>query len=61
MYAVKRLGSLQSFYFKIEGKKGDQIAMVATLRKLLEWIYHIIIDGSNFQELEKMVGVMGKS
>jgi len=41
IHAVKRPGVLRCFYFKIQRKKGGQIAKVATARKLLEWIYHI--------------------
>ena len=41
IHAVKRPGPLRRFYFKVERKKGGQIAKVATARKLLEWIYHI--------------------
>lgn len=54
IHAVKRPGPLRHFYFKVERKKGGQIAKVATARKLLEWIYHILKDGKTFQEVEKI-------
>ena len=60
IHAVKRPGPLRRFYFKVERKKGGQIAKVATTRKLLEWIYHILKDGKSFQEVEKVVKAMGK-
>jgi len=50
IHAVKRPGVLRRFYFRIERKKGGQIAKVATARKLLEWIYHILRDGRTYQE-----------
>jgi transposase len=49
--AVKRSGVLRRFYFKIERKKGGQIAKVAAARKLLEWIYHILRDSRTYQEM----------
>lgn len=54
IHAVKRPGQLRRFYFKVERKKGGQIAEVATARKLLEWIYHILKDGKTFREMEKI-------
>jgi len=60
IHAVKRPGALRRFYFRVERKKGGQIAKVATARKLLEWIYHILKDGKSFQEVEKVVEAMGK-
>lgn len=35
-------------------KKRGQIAKVATVRKVLEWISHILKDGKTFQEAEKI-------
>jgi transposase len=58
IHAVKRPGVLRRFYFKIERKKGGQIAKVATARKLLEWIYHILKDGESYQEVEKAVAAI---
>jgi len=60
IHAVKRPGPLRRFYFKVERKKGGQIAKVATARKLLEWIYHILKDGKSFQEVEKVVEAMSR-
>ena len=60
IHAVKRTGSLRRFYYKVEKKKGGQIAKVATARKLLEWIYHILKDEKSYQEVEKVVITMGR-
>jgi transposase len=60
IHAVKRPGVLRRFYFKIERKKGGQIAKVATARKLLEWIYHILQDGRTYQEMEKIADLLGR-
>jgi len=54
IHAVKRPGPLRRFYFKIQRKKGGQIAKVATARKLLEWIYHILKEGKTYREVEKI-------
>jgi transposase len=60
IHAVKRPGVLRCFYFKVERKKRGQIAKVATARKLLEWIYHILRDGRTYQEMEKIAGLLGR-
>ena len=60
IHVVKRPGPLRRFYHKVERKKGGQIAKVATARKLLEWIYHILKDGKTFHEVEKVVEAMGR-
>jgi len=59
IHAVKRPGVLRRFYFKVERKKGGQIAKVATARKLLEWIYHILRDGRTYQEMEQIADLLG--
>lgn len=56
----KKTRPLRRFYFKIERKKGGQIAKVATTRKLLEWIYHILRDGKTFQQMEKIAEFLGR-
>jgi len=60
IHAVKRPGVLRRFYFKIERKKGGQIAKVAAARKLLEWIYHILKDGRTYQEMERIAELLGR-
>ena len=60
IHAVKRPGVLRSFYFKVERKKGGQVAKVATARKLLEWIYHILKDGRTYQEMERIADLLGR-
>ena len=60
IHAVKRPGPLRRFYHKVERKKGGQIAKVATARKLLEWIYHILRDGNSYQEVERVVAAIGR-
>jgi transposase len=60
IHAVKRPGVLRRFYINVEKKKGGQIAKVATARKLLEWIYHILRDGKIYQEMEKIADLLGR-
>ena len=36
------------------------MAKVATVRKLLEWIYHMMRDGKTFKEVEKLAEFLGK-
>ncbi len=60
IHAVKKPGVLRRFYFKVERKKGGQIAKVAAARKLLEWIYHILRDGKTYQEMERIAEVLGR-
>jgi transposase len=60
IHAVKRPGVLRRFYFNVERKKGGQIAKVATARKLLEWIYHILRDGRTYQEMEKIADLLSR-
>ena len=57
---MERPGPLRRFYFKVERKKGGQIAKVATVRKLLEWIYHILKDGKTYREMEKIAESVGQ-
>jgi hypothetical protein len=60
IHAVKREGPLRRFYFRIERKKGGQIAKVATARKLLEWIFHILKDARTFPEMERIAETIGR-
>ena len=60
IHAVKRQGPLRRFYHKVERKKGRKAAKVATARKLLEWIYHILKDGKSSQEVERVVAAIGR-
>jgi len=60
IHAVKSPGVLRRFYFKVERKKGGQIAKVATARKLLEWIYHILRDGMTYPEMERIADLLGQ-
>ena len=60
IHAVKRTGPLRRFYFKVERKKGGKVAKVATARKLLEWIYHMMRDCKAFQQVENAVELLGR-
>ena len=60
IHAAKRPGPLRHFYYKVERRKGGQIAKVATARKLLEWIYHILRDEKSYQEVEKVAAEIGR-
>jgi transposase len=54
IHAVKRAGPLRRFYYKVERKKGGKVAKVATARKLLEWVYHMLRDIKTFQQVEEL-------
>jgi transposase len=60
IHAAKRTGPLRRFYYKVERKKGGKVAKVATARKLLEWIYHMLRDGKAFQQVEKAAEFLGR-
>jgi len=60
IHAVKRTGPLRRFYYKVERKKGGKVAKVATARKLLEWVYHMMRGGKTFKEVEKLAEFLGK-
>jgi transposase len=60
IHAVKRPGPLRRFYSKVERKKGGKVAKVATARKLLEWIYHMMRDDKSFKEVERLAELHGK-
>ncbi|HEX76362.1 MAG TPA: IS110 family transposase [Dehalococcoidia bacterium] len=60
IHAVKRPGPLRRFYQKVERKKGGKVAKVATARKLLEWMYHMMKDGKTFTEVEKLAELLSK-
>ena len=60
IHAVKRLGPLRRFYHQVERKKGGKVAKVATARKLLEWIYHMLRDGKTFWQVEKAAEALGR-
>ena len=60
IHAAKRTGPLRRFYYKVERKKGGKVAKVATARKLLEWIYHMLRDGKTFQQIEKAAEFLGR-
>ncbi|MFC2013793.1 transposase [Chloroflexota bacterium] len=46
---------LQQFYWRLGGRKGWKIAKVATERKLLGWIYHMLKELYPFQEMERII------
>ena len=48
------------FYYRMERRKGKKIARVATQRKLLEWIYHILKQKKTFSEVEKIANRQGE-
>ena len=59
-HCVAKSRHLQAFYWRLQRRKGGKIAKVATERKLLEWIYHMLKERKTFQKIEKMVGYQGK-
>ena len=59
-HCVAKSRHLQAFYWRLQRRKGGKIAKVATERKLLEWIYHMLKERKTFQKIEKMVSYQGK-
>ena len=59
-HCVAKSGHLQAFYSRLQRRKGEKIAKVATERKLLERIYHMLKERETFQKIEKMVSYQVK-
>jgi len=59
-HCVNKPGHLQQFYFRLARRRGEKITKVATERKLLEWIYHMLKERRTFQDMEKMADAWGK-
>lgn len=59
-HCVTKPGHLQKFYFRLARRKGKKIARVATERKLLEWIYHMLKERKTFQETERIADTWGE-
>lgn len=55
--AVKRPGPLRLFYHKVERSKGGK---VATARKILGWMDHMMSDGKTFAEVAKLAELLSK-
>jgi transposase len=60
VHCVNDSGHFQSFYQRLAKRKGPKIARVATERKLLEWIYHMLKERRTFQEMERIVSRRGE-
>lgn len=60
MHAIQRPGPLQDFYRRVERRKGQKVARVATARKLLEWIYQMLKEGKTFEEVERIAAGKGE-
>jgi len=59
-HLITKPGHLQAFHWRLEKTKGGKIAKVATERKLLEWIYHMLKERRTFEEMEKMASSRGE-
>ena len=47
--AIKaRNSQIRQFYLRIKGRRGHKIAIVATARKLLDIIWHLLITGEEY-------------
>ena len=57
---VAKPGHLQRFYQRLCRRKGKKIAKVATERKLLEWIYHMLKEKRTFQDMERIASALGR-
>ncbi len=52
IHSLYKPGPLHDFYHRLERRKGSKIARVATARKLLEWIYHMLKEGKTYRQME---------
>lgn len=59
-HCVAKAGHLQRFYQRLCRRKGEKIAKVASERKLLEWIYHMLKEKRTFQDMEKIASALGR-
>jgi len=59
-HCIAKPGHLQAFCRRLQRRKGEKIAKVATERKLLEWIYHMLKERKTFQKIAKMVSYQGE-
>jgi hypothetical protein len=50
---VRREGRLQDFYLRLARRKGKKVAIVACARKLLSWIYYMLVRGEPYREEKK--------
>jgi hypothetical protein len=57
---VKKPLGITPFLLQGREEEGRRIAKVATARKLLEWVYHILTDGKTYQEMEKIADLLGR-
>ncbi len=51
--AVRREGRLRDFYLRLARRKGKKVAIVACARKLLVWIYHMLVRAEPYCEERK--------
>lgn len=51
IHTVNRPGPLRTYYLKMKRRKGAKIARVACARKLSTYIYYMLRDGKEFQEV----------
>ncbi len=58
-HSVREAGHLQKFYWRIAKKKGEKVAKIATARKLLEWIYHMLKEGKTYRQLNDAAEAQG--
>jgi transposase len=59
-HCVTKSEHFQQFYWRLERRKGEKIAKVATERKLLEWIYHMLKERRIFQDMERIANTWGE-
>lgn len=59
-HCIAKPGHIQAFYWRLERRKGKKIAKVATERKLLEWIYHMLKQRWTFEEMDKIASNWGE-
>lgn len=57
--AVGRPGTIRKYYLRMKARKGTNIARVATARKLLANIYHMLKENKSFDEVMSERGFSG--
>lgn len=57
--AARRPGPIRDYYLRMKGRKGTQIARVATARKMLSWVYYMLAEEKTFAQVMSDMGYSG--
>ena len=61
VHCINKPGHVQEFYQRVQKRKGVKIAKVATGRKILEWVYHMLKELRTFQDMEQIASNWGQA